>query len=211
MRPSVTRVADYLCSFPVVPQLFEWKSEQPAVVTVWTDSDWATCETTRRSRSGGVVMLAGVPVEHWCRTQDRIALSSAEAELKASCKGISAGLGIWEAAKFLTNRQFQFEHFTDASANLGIIKRKGAGSIKHLSARQLWVQEIMDQPNFSAGKVARADNPADLLCSTATVWETQRNLERLQLQLPHAWPFQLRQGLQECTMLTSQLQSKAWL
>ena len=124
-------------------------------------------------------------MEHYCRTQDRIALSSAEAELKASCKGISVGLGIWEAARFLLSRKLQFDHYTDASANLGIIKRKGAGSIKHLSARQLWVQEIMDQPGFEAKKTPRADNSADLMCSTASVHDTRAHLARLKYDIPH--------------------------
>ena len=131
-------------------------------------------------------MLEGMPVEHYCRTQDRVALSSAEAELKASCKGISSGLGVWEAAQFLLARGLKFAHFTDASANLGIIKRKGAGSIKHLSARQLWVQEVMDQDNFEACKVPRAENPADLMCSTGTAADTRRHLERINFQVePH--------------------------
>ena len=59
-------------------------------------------------------------------------------------------------------------HRTDASACVGILKRKGAGLVKHLSVRQLWVQEIMTRPNMHTEKLPRADNPADLLCSLPT-------------------------------------------
>eukprot|EP00971_Amphidinium_carterae_P348509 6490529-Amphidinium_carterae.3 len=47
------------------------------------DSDFAGCNTTRKSTSGSITMHWGVPLLHISRTQSTIALSSAEAELYA--------------------------------------------------------------------------------------------------------------------------------
>jgi nuclear transport factor 2 (NTF2) superfamily protein len=38
---------------------FEWQDEVDCVLRSYSDSDWAGCRRTRRSTSGGVVMLGG--------------------------------------------------------------------------------------------------------------------------------------------------------
>ena len=59
-------------------------------VTVWTDTDFAGCLRTRKSTSGGVVMLGEHVVKTWSCTQSVIALSSGEAEYYGMVKGGSA-------------------------------------------------------------------------------------------------------------------------
>ena len=166
-RLILRRVADYLRSNPALNLLFKW--QQPPEnfeLTVFTDSDWAACESTRRSRSGGVILLNNHIVQHFCRMQDTIALSSGEAELKATCKGLTEALGLRNVVEFLFNRKCRITHATDASACVGMLKRSGAGKVKHLSVRQLWCQEVFRREDACTTKVARADNPADLMCST---------------------------------------------
>ena len=99
----IRRAADYLKTCPALDLIFRWSSTAPHDVTVYTDSDWATCESTRRSRSGGVVLYRGHTVAHFCRTQDAIALSSAEAELKASGKGLVEALGLLDLLCFFVD------------------------------------------------------------------------------------------------------------
>ena len=148
-------------------------------VEVYTDSDWATCQTTRRSRSGGVIYYNGYSVMHFCRTQDTVALSSGEAELKATCKGVAEGLAILELARFLGWPDCPFTHYTDASACAGILRRKGSGSIKHLTVKQLWTQEVFRRKAHVTLKIPRADNMSDALCRAGTVETLKRHLERM--------------------------------
>ena len=110
----------------------------------------------------------GHVILHFSRMQDTIALSSAEAELKATCKGLSETLGLRELAEFVTGQPRAVEHLTDASACLGILKRSGAGRIKHLTVRQLWCQEVFRRAQTITAKIPRAENPADLMCSCQT-------------------------------------------
>ena len=173
------RVADYLISHRTQTLEFPWNLDMPVGITVHTDSDWASCETTRRSRSGGVIQFNGYTIMHWCRMQDAIALSSAEAELKASCKGLMECLGLREALEFLTHRTCPMVHFTDASACHAVLKRRGNGAMKHISVRQLWAQEIMQRPETSTLKLPRSVNVADAMCSIGTVTTLRKHLRAL--------------------------------
>ena len=77
------RVARFLHGNPHYVQWYPLQEETNKVV-LSTDADWATCRETRRSNSGGTVMLGN----------QLIALSSGEAELCAGLRRISETLGI---------------------------------------------------------------------------------------------------------------------
>ena len=116
--------------------------------------------------------------------QDTVALSSGEAELKATCKGVAEGLGLQTLAAFLTQAPVPLEHFGDATAAFGILKREGSGALKHLDVRQLWVQEVVRRPGVSTVKIPRAVNLADALCSAQDVDGLHTNLARMGYRRP---------------------------
>ena len=70
-----------------------------------------------------------------------MSLSSAEAELYASVKATSEGLGIVSILKDF-GVTMTGKVWADASAALGIIARKGLGKVRHLDTSYLWIQEI---------------------------------------------------------------------
>ena len=71
--------------------------------TCAVDSDWAGCQDTRKSTSGGVLRILGNPLHSYARTQSTLATSSGEAELYAIGSGASEALGV---AQFLKNRDW---------------------------------------------------------------------------------------------------------
>ena len=77
---------------------YRWQ-EMPKEVTVLADSDWAGCRRTRRSTSGGAIVLGGRLVKHWSRTHASVALSSAEAELVSMVKGCCEVIGVRDMVK----------------------------------------------------------------------------------------------------------------
>ena len=87
------------------------------------------------------------------------------AELKASCKGYSELLQLYNIACFCQSVPKTLSHGLDASACKGVLLRQGAGPLKHLDIRQLWVQEIMREYSITVNKISRAENLADFLCS----------------------------------------------
>ena len=71
----------------------EFREQTVDIVDVYTDTDWAGCPKTRKSTSGGCVMLGGHAIKHWSSTQTSISLSSGEAEFAGVIRGAGQGLG----------------------------------------------------------------------------------------------------------------------
>ena len=85
---QLKRVARYLKKYPV------WEDGEYLELMVFSDSDWAGDRDTRRSRSGGVALLAGCTVKSWSNRQATPAMSSAEAEHYAMVKASAEAPGI---------------------------------------------------------------------------------------------------------------------
>ena len=65
-------------------------------VVVWTDSDHAGCGETRKSTSGGVMMLGGHMILAWSKQQTIVAISSGEAEAEYYAL-VREGARVWES------------------------------------------------------------------------------------------------------------------
>ena len=86
-------------------------------------------------------------VQHWCRRQPVIALSSGEAELYSAVCGLTRALGVVNIGRELRGPAWgePIVHEVDASACKSILLRKGAGGLKHIEVKQLWVQEAVSR------------------------------------------------------------------
>ena len=101
-------------------------------------------------------------IAHWSRTQQLIALSSAEAELNAAVKAAQEGLGIAHLEEEF-GRWLVVQLYGDSSANHGMIARSGAGKVKHLTVRQLWLQQQSEIGYCVHAKIPRAINLSGML------------------------------------------------
>ena len=133
------RIGQYLHSHQRMVWRFDWQ-DPVDVIDAYGDASWAACQRTRKSTSGGVVMVGHHLIGHGGRTQATIALSSGEAELNASVKGASEGLGLQQLSQEI-RFPLALHLLGDSSAAKGILLRTGAGAIKHLCIKQQWVQE----------------------------------------------------------------------
>lgn len=76
------RIARYVQRFP--EEIYEFRYQaQPDRLIVYADSDWATCQHTRKSVSSLSVRLGSHLIESSCARQTLVALSSGEAEFYA--------------------------------------------------------------------------------------------------------------------------------
>ena len=102
-------------------------------------------------------------IKTWSRTQDSITLSSAEAELVALGKLATEVIVIrTKCEEWCMSRPEQTsELFADASAALSIAKRQGAGKMRHISDKSLWLQAKAVQKILRYCKINGEDNPAD--------------------------------------------------
>ena len=165
---ALKRVGRYLLSHFYYEQRFDLQ-EEPEGLDVMTDSDWATCRTTRRSVSGGLIKLGAHVVQFWARTQPRVALSSGEAELYAAVRGLAELQGMLNLVRELRGEPAwgTLTLSVDASACRAILLRRGSGSIKHLSLQVLWVQEVIKELNVQVMKIHRESNHAHVMASSS--------------------------------------------
>ena len=67
---------------------------------VYTDSDWASGQTSRKSTSGAVIMAESMRLHAHSRGQASVALSSCEVEVMAASEGIKEALLLQEVLMF---------------------------------------------------------------------------------------------------------------
>ena len=130
-------------------------------------------------------MIGNHLLKGWSKTQTLVALSSGESELYATLKAASEGLGLLSVAKDL-GIWLSGEVWADASAALGIIKRRGLGKTRHIDTGLLWIQEVAAEKRLKFNKVLGRDNPADLYTKHLD-WDTiARHCARMSMDFAEA-------------------------
>jgi hypothetical protein len=161
---------------------YPWQCEEPELA-LYTDSDWAGCRRTRRSTSGGVVLLGRHCLKAWSSTQAPIALSSAEAEYYSMVEGSTRTVGLRSMlAELGMSVQGPIVLHSDSSAARSFASRRGLGRMRHLDVRHLWLQSEVSGQRIQLRRVAGEDNPADLLTKYLGIRDIVKHLECLSLQ-----------------------------
>ena len=165
------RLCRYVKGCPRCVLCYPWQHQENTNVKLTTDSDWANEARTRKSHSGGMLQVGHHLVQHWCRRQPVIALSSGEAELYSSVCGLTRMLGLVNFLREMRGQMWRdpLVHALDASACKSMLLRHGSGGLKHLETKNLWVQEAVKSKHIKVVKIAREVNAADsLACFSAT-------------------------------------------
>ena len=84
---KLKKIGRYLVGRPRLVWKYPWK-DNIGSWHVYADSDWAGDVQTRKSTSGGILMLGNHCIKTWSVTQDPLALSSCEAEYYAVVDGV---------------------------------------------------------------------------------------------------------------------------
>ena len=106
---------------------------------MFTDSDWAGDRITRKSTTGGAMMIGSHSIKTWSKDQSVVALSSGEAELYAANSGAAQALGMKSFAADI-GVKLEIDLLIDAKAAMGIINRQGLGKVRHIEVQDLWIQ-----------------------------------------------------------------------
>ena len=157
---KLKRLVRYLCGLPRLVYTYNFQ-EMPNTVDIFVDTDFANCKETRRSTSGGAIMLGKCLVKHWAKTQTTISLSSGESELHGIASGCAQALGVQSLMQDMGWKMPITVH-SDATAAIGIARRKGLGQIRHLFVTDLWIQDKIRSRQIRLLKVLGADNVADI-------------------------------------------------
>ena len=114
---ALKRLGRYLGGRPRL--VYTYRRQEIDTIDVYVDTDWAGCVRTRKSTSGGAVMLGKHTIKHWSSTQPSVSLSSGEAEFYGVVRGAGQGLGYQALLKDL-GIDIPLRMWTDSPAALGI-------------------------------------------------------------------------------------------
>ena len=157
---ALKRLCRYLAGAPRLVYVYE--QQEVSAVDVHTDTDWAGCPLTRKSTSGGCVMVGKHCMKHWSSTQTSISLSSGEAEFAGVIRGAGQGLG-YQALLKDVGVELPLRVWTDSSAAIGICSRQGLGKLRHLDTHTLWIQQAVRTKRVDLRKVDGECYPAGIL------------------------------------------------
>ena len=170
---QLKRGVRYLRFNPRLVQLFD-QQDRASAMQGWSDADHAGCIRTRKSTSGGCIMIGLHCVTHWCRGQAVIALSSGEAEFYALVTLVAEMCGANSLAKDW-NLEYKFGVNMDATAAIGMAGRRGLGKVKHVHTVFLWIQERLQE--YKA--VVKKQHTSDMLADILTKFLPRETLEKL--------------------------------
>ena len=80
--------------------------------------------------------------------------------MRGICDGVSQGLGLQSICRDL-GFNYKLRIHSDATAAIGIARRRGMGKISHLDCSDLWVQEKIRSQKIKLTKINGSENPAD--------------------------------------------------
>jgi len=162
---KLKRMGRYLVSHGNVATTFQWGCGTSEIFG-YSDSDHGGSKD-RKSTSGGVITFAGVVIKSWSKHQKVIALSSGEAELYAAVKVGCELKGIKSLCKDF-GLDVSMHLYIDAKATLGMLSRKGVGSMKHVETNMFWMQSLVASKCLTLHKIHTDHNFADLLTKYLT-------------------------------------------
>ena len=157
---SLKRLARYLIDKPRLQFKYNWQSA--CGVEVYSDTDWAGCVRTRKSTSGGCLMIGEHLIKTWSSTQPSQTLSSGEAEMVGVTKAAAAALGFRSLLQDL-GVHWPLRVWTDSFASIGMCTRQGIGKVRHMDCQVMWIQQRVRNNDIDLYKIAGEKNPADLL------------------------------------------------
>eukprot|EP00435_Cladocopium_sp_Y103_P000224 s2640_g1.t1 len=92
------------------------------------------------------------------RSQKVVSLSSCESELHSMVSCVSFAVFIKVCCEFILNEEVKQVEYTDSSSARRLACREGAGPIRHLSGKILWIQEKTQDGSVDLRQVPTAEN-----------------------------------------------------
>jgi hypothetical protein len=135
---ALKRLGRYLRDHPRL--VFAYERQVADTIDVYSDTDWAGCTRTRKSTSGGCMLIGSHIIKTWSSTQASLALSSGEAEYYGVVRATGVGLG-HQALMRDAGMLMPLRVWTDSSAAIGTAGRQGLGKLRHLECHSLWLQQ----------------------------------------------------------------------
>ena len=175
---KLVRIAKYLKGRPRYVVLFRPQKDVDGI-NGYSDSDFAGDVESRKSTSGGTVMIGDHMVKSWSTSQSVIALSTGEAELYGLNKCGASALGLQSLLEDL-GVTLDIRLHTDATTGKAIATRRGLGKVRHIAVNELWLQEQVSLKKVVINKLKNKFNVADILTKHLSKYDVDQIVDFLQ-------------------------------
>ena len=91
---------------------------------------------------------------------------------------MAQALGLQSLAQDM-NWQLKVNAHSDATAAIGIAKRRGLGKVRHLHTTDLWIQEKVRNKDIALLKVWGTENPADAMTKYLNAADMEKALQKM--------------------------------
>ena len=178
------RLVRFLVGREKVVWKYPWQREV-GDFEVHADSDWGGKVGSRKSTSGGAIMLGRHCIKTWSSTQGAVALSSAEAEFHAMIEAVARTKGVLSVAREIGFQDLAgvIKVATDSSAAKSFVSRRGLGKMRRLEIRDLWLQKEVGEGRLHVWKIKGEDTPADLMTKNLRSGEITDRLNNLNIEI----------------------------
>ena len=156
--------------------------EAPTKISCYVDGDWGGDEVDRKSVMGGAIMVAGCRMRARSRGAQSHALSSAESEIMSASELLREAKALQHLLKSVGFGELPIEMLTDAAAAKAFMHRRGAGRMKHMDIRCMWLQEECERGGYIPKKLPREFNASDMLTKVLAQEKIDKLLKLIRLQ-----------------------------
>ena len=136
-------------------------ANEPMLIEIFTDSDWAGA-VDRISTSSCHVFVNGNLAYAFVRKQGCISLSSCEAELVAAVSGAAEGLYVAHTIRTAGSCSTKIVLRMDSSSARALLFKQGVSRVRHLDTKLLWLQDYSRRKLLEPAAVNTLHNTADL-------------------------------------------------
>ena len=138
--------------------------DEMQLIKTTVDASWVGAPD-RKSTTGYLVSRHGFNLLFASKTQTSTTLSSAESELLAISSAATHAKLVMSIYHEL-GEDTKIKVFSDSTAALQFMQRKGLGRIRHLDIRRMWLQEEVQKGSIKIEHLRGENNPADVLTKT---------------------------------------------
>ena len=135
LQLQVVRVARYVLQHPGETWLFNYRAD-PKTLYVYTDTDWAVDELTRKSVSCTVERYGSHMIDRSVAKKSLVALSSGEAEFYGIVRAVATSKQTSHVME-LIGVQVEVTIASDSSAARGICTKTGSGKVRHFTNQRV--------------------------------------------------------------------------
>lgn len=174
---GVSKLIDYLVATPEIGITFEKKERTPRL-TIYTDSDYSSEPTTRKSQNGYLVMCGNAPISWKTKATQLVCQSSTEAEYQALALATNEGAWLKQAMRVLWQSDIPKPlYLSDNQSAIKLaLNDEFRPRTKHLDVRAHVVRDRIKAGEAEIGFIKGEDQLADVLTKPVTrkVMETLR-------------------------------------